>query len=521
MLKKVLIANRGEIAVRIARTCRALGVRTAAVYSEADLGALHMRVADEALCIGPAEARLSYLDGEAIIAAARTVGADAVHPGYGFLSENAQFAQRVRESGLVFVGPPSDAIAAMGDKLVSRAHAVAAGVPAVPGTEVAVAGPGTRDREVAARAAALGYPVLVKAAAGGGGKGMRVVNGPDQLADAIAAGGREASASFGDGRLYLEKFLDRPRHIEVQILGDMHGNIVHLGERECSIQRRHQKIIEEAPAPRLPAELRVQIADAAIAIAAAVGYVSAGTVEFLLARDGQFYFLEMNTRLQVEHPVTEWITGLDLVAEQLRVAAGEPLGYEQRDIGIRGAAIECRVYAEDPANGFLPSAGSVLALREPSGPGVRIDSGLLAGSTVPVEYDPLLAKISTWGLTREVAVDRMIGALADLAVIGPVTNVAFLIDVMRTPAFRAGDTHTDFITQHVPRWTPDRRTRLPAAIVAALLLDAEAHNRQFGLKPNALGPLGITDEGGAGKVPSPWNTLGAWRVGTPRSEGPP
>jgi acetyl-CoA carboxylase biotin carboxylase subunit len=508
MFRKVLIANRGEIAVRIARTCRAMGLGTVAVYSEADKGSLHARSADEARCIGPADARRSYLDAEAVLAAARATGADAVHPGYGFLSENADFARRVTDAGIVFVGPPPDAIAAMGDKIVSRQWAARAGVPVVPGAEFPMApdGDGPRLEEIAPRAAALGYPILVKATAGGGGKGMRVVHRSGELGDAVAAGAREAAAAFGDGRLYLEKYLERPRHVEVQILADGHGTTIHLGERECSIQRRHQKIIEETPAPRLSAALRMRMAEAACAVARAVGYRSAGTVEFLLGTDEQFYFLEMNTRLQVEHPVTEWVTGIDLVREQIRIAAGERLGYAQGDVRFRGAAIECRVYAEDPAMGFLPRAGAILAVREPSGPGVRIDSALLAGTAVPVEYDPLLAKISTWGETRPEAIARMVQALEETAIAGPTTNVAFLKDIARHAAFERGETHTGFLAEHFARWAPDSGLREAAAIVAALVLTRDQSAGRSGF-------AGARDQPLDGRHATPWETLGGWRLG--------
>jgi acetyl-CoA carboxylase biotin carboxylase subunit len=513
MFRKVLIANRGEIAVRIARTCRAMGIGTVAVYSEADRNALHVRVADEARSIGPADARRSYLDAEAIVAAAKATGADAVHPGYGFLSENADFARRVTDAGLVFIGPSPDSIAAMGDKVVSRERAASAGVPVVPGADLPSAAAAMADgaclEEIGARAAALGYPVLVKATAGGGGKGMRIVHEPGALPDAVAAGAREAAAAFGDSRLYLEKYLDRPRHVEVQILADHHGTTLHLGERECSIQRRHQKIIEETPAPHLSPALRARMVEAATGVARAVGYRSAGTVEFLLGSDDHFYFLEMNTRLQVEHPITEWVTGIDLVREQIRIAAGERLGYAQSDVALRGAAIECRIYAEDPAAGFLPRAGTILAAREPSGPGVRIDSGLLAGTSVPVEYDPLLAKVSTWGRTRSEAIARMVQALDETAIIGPATNVAFLRDIARHDAFGRGETHTGFLAEHFPRWAPDPTSRDIAAVVAALLLgDAFAG-------PHS-GPEGLSRREPEDPTASPWATLGPWRLGPDR-----
>jgi acetyl-CoA carboxylase biotin carboxylase subunit len=517
-IRKVLIANRGEIAVRIARACRSMQIGSVAVYSEADRAALHVHVADEATCIGPASPRESYLDIEAVIDAARRTGADAIHPGYGFLSENADFARRVRDAGIVFVGPSSEAIAAMGDKLVARGHAIAAGVPIVPGTELLVA-PDRQDQgDVADVAATLGYPVLVKAAAGGGGRGMRIVASSVELAQALAAGTREAAVAFGDGRIYLEKYFAKPRHVEVQLLADHHGTIVHLGERECSIQRRHQKIIEESPAPHLSRALRTRLTEAAIAVARAVDYTSAGTVEFLVTPESQFYFLEMNTRLQVEHPVTEWVTGIDLVREQLRIAADEPLGYGQEDIHSRGAAIECRVYAEDAANGFLPSAGRILALNEPSGPGVRIDSGVAAGVTVPVEYDPLLAKLTTWGLTRDVAIERMRDTLVEMAVVGPETNIPFLRELVEDPAFRLGDTHTEFVTSFLAErgnsWTPDMAaTQDAAAIVAALLLAADRDPRRFGTLQEVARGASSSDGAGRTALPAPWTTLGPWRLG--------
>jgi acetyl-CoA carboxylase biotin carboxylase subunit len=511
--RKVLIANRGEIAVRIARTCRAMGLGTVAVYSAADRSALHVRIADEAVEIGPAAVALSYLNADALLDAAARSGADTVHPGYGFLSENAAFARRVRDAGLLFVGPTAEAIAAMGDKLVARAHAAAAGVPLVPGTDLLDVDGDRVGSDVAAHAARLGYPVLVKAAAGGGGRGMRVVTDAAALADAVGAATREAAAAFGDGRVYLEKYFVRPRHVEIQILADTHGTVVHLGERECSIQRRHQKILEETPAPGLDPALRTAIADAAVAIARRVAYSSAGTVEFLVAADGSFYFLEMNTRLQVEHPVTEWVTGLDLVREQLRIAAGARLGFAQTDIRPTGAAIECRLYAEDPALGFLPSAGLVRALREPSGPGVRVDSCLEPGTLVPVEYDPLLAKVSTWGPTRAIAIERMTQALAETAVVGPATNIAFLGDIVRDPRFREGATHTDFIAERFPRWASDAGRRDLAAIVAALVLGGAA---AVPTPPGnaSIAALGTTDGSGARTVnhDSPWARLGPWRV---------
>ena len=490
-VKAVLIANRGEIAVRVARACREHGLAAVAVYSEADRGAPHTFAADRAVPIGPPPAVHSYLNIEALLAAARQSGADAVHPGYGFLAESAAFARAVEAAGLTWIGPPPEAIATMGDKLAARATVARAGVPLVPGAEV--------GGDAAAAARRLGFPVLVKAAAGGGGKGMRTVASEAELPDALAAARREAEAAFADGRVYLEKLLVRPRHVEVQVLGDRHGTLVHLGERECSIQRRHQKIVEETPCPVLTPRLRTEMTAAALAAARAVGYTSAGTVEFLLDVEGRFYFLEMNTRVQVEHPITEWVTGIDIVAAQLRVAAGAPLGFGQADVRARGHAIEARLYAEDPAAGFLPSAGPILALREPGGPGVRVDSGIAAGGVVPVEYDPLLGKISAWGEGRAMAIARLSAALRDTAVLGPTTNLAFLQDVLAHPAFRRGETHTGFLPEHFATWQPGGEEAV-AALAAALAL----------ARPAA--PAG--DARGRAAAPTPWETLGAWRLGS-------
>jgi len=490
-VKTVLIANRGEIAVRIARACREHGLAAVAVYSEADRGAPHTLAADRAVPIGPPPAVQSYLSVEALLAAARSAGADAVHPGYGFLAESAAFGRAVEAAGLTWIGPPPEAIATMGDKLAARATVARAGVPLVPGAEV--------GGDAAAAARRLGFPVLVKAAAGGGGKGMRTVASEAELPDALAAARREAEAAFADGRVYLEKLLVRPRHVEVQVLGDRHGTLVHLGERECSIQRRHQKIIEETPCPVLTPRLRAEMTAAALAAARAVGYTSAGTVEFLLDAEGRFYFLEMNTRVQVEHPITEWVTGIDIVAAQLRVAAGAPLGFGQADVRARGHAIEARLYAEDPAAGFFPSAGPILALREPTGPGVRVDSGIAAGGVVPVEYDPLLGKISAWGEGRATAIARLLAALRDTAVLGPTTNLAFLQDVLAHPAFRRAETHTGFLAEHFATWQPGGDEAV-AALAAALALARPAT------------PAG--EARGRAAAPTPWETLGAWRLGS-------
>ncbi|WP_412069501.1 acetyl-CoA carboxylase biotin carboxylase subunit [Rubrivirga sp. IMCC43871] len=443
-IRKLLVANRGEIAVRVMRTCRDLGVATVAVYSDADADALHVRLADEAVGIGPAASSQSYLVGERVLAAAQATGADAIHPGYGFLSENAEFAAAVVEAGLIWVGPPPAAIRSMGDKTEARKLMAEADVPMAPGTPDAIDDPAEAERV----AGGIGYPVLVKAAAGGGGKGMRVVERAADFAGAFERARSEAQSAFGDGRVYIEKYLVGPRHVEIQVLADAHGAVVHLFERECSIQRRHQKVIEEAPSAVLTPETRAAMGEAAVQAARACDYVGAGTVEFLLDSDGAFYFLEMNTRLQVEHPVTELITGVDLVAEQLRIAEGEPLGYGQADLQIWGHAVECRVYAEDVPAGFLPAPGPLLRHRPPSGPGVRVDTGVEEGDEVPVHYDPMVAKLCTWGRTRDEAIRRMDRALGEYDVAGIRTTIPFCRFVMRHPAFQSGHFDTGFVGEH-------------------------------------------------------------------------
>jgi acetyl-CoA carboxylase biotin carboxylase subunit len=501
VFRKILIANRGEIAVRIARACSELGIESVAVYSDADRDAPHTRVTDHALHIGPAPSTESYLSSEALLGAARQASADAVHPGYGFLSENADFARAVENSGLTFIGPPASAIAAMGDKTRARATVAAVGVPVVP----ALDDPPPEAEALRGAARSLGYPLLVKAAAGGGGKGMRVVRVEADLLDAFAAAQREAESAFGDGRLFLERYFERPRHVEIQVLADRHGHLVHLGERECSVQRRYQKIVEESPSPAVDGRLRNRLAEAALAAARSVGYSNAGTVEFLLNPDGSFYFLEMNTRLQVEHPVTEWVTGFDLVEAQIRIAAGEPLQVEQGRLTPRGHAIECRIYGEDPDHQFLPSPGRIVAYAEPSGPGVRVDSGVRAGLEVPVHYDPMLAKVSVWGADREAACRRMIASLRRFVVLGPTTNVSFLIDVVDHPDFAAGRTHTHFIEQHLHPWHASSNEAHTAAVAAAL---------HATLAPRATAG-GATREHA---VASPWETLGHWRLGAADGE---
>ena len=498
MFDKILIANRGEIACRVIRTAKRLGVRTVAVYSEADAGALHVAMADEAYCIGPAEASESYLNVEMVLEAAAQSGAIGIHPGYGFLSENAGFAETCGERGFVFIGPPPAAIRAMGSKTAAKAIMETAKVPVVPGYHGEA-----QDLGVLTRAAAeVGYPVLIKASAGGGGRGMRVVEAAGDLEAAIESARREATAAFSDGTLLIEKYLTRPRHVEVQVFADRHGDCVHLFERDCSVQRRHQKIIEEAPAPGVDGLLRRRLGEAAVAAARAIGYEGAGTVEFLLDEDGGFYFMEMNTRLQVEHPVTEMITGLDLVEWQFRAALGQPLPLGQDDIAINGHAFEARIYAEDPGRDFLPAAGTLRHLRYPDdGPHVRIDGGVREGDAVGIDYDPLIAKLIVWDADRETALTRLRRALVGVQVVGPATNVDFLSAVAGHPAFAAGDVHTGFIGQHRAELFPERRPpsarMLSLACLDVLLRRDEEARAAAG---RSLDPF------------SPWHSTDGWRL---------
>ena len=483
----VLIANRGEIACRIIRTLRRLGIRSVAVYSDADDDARHVHLADVAVRLGPAPAAQSYLDTDAVLRAARATGAEAIHPGYGFLAENAGFARACEDAGIVFVGPTADAIAVMGDKITAKHAVERRAVPTVPG----VARAGMSDDELIAAADGVGYPLLIKPSAGGGGKGMHVVERAADLGAALAAARREAAASFGDDTLFLERYLPRPRHIEVQVLADAHGSVVHLGERECSLQRRHQKVIEEAPSPLLDEATRARIGEAACETARSVGYRGAGTVEFIVSADAPdaFFFMEMNTRLQVEHPVTEQITGLDLVEQQLRIAAGEPLGLTQDAVALTGHAFEARVYAEDPASGFLPTGGRVTRVRHPGGEGIRVDTAIEDGLDVSVDYDPMLAKIVAWGPDRDTARKRLVAALGDTAVFGFPTNVEFLRTLLEVPDVVAGTMDTGLIAREAAALAPaavDERTFLEAA----LLLD--------GADPNARGP---------------WQRGDGWRLG--------
>jgi len=448
MFRKILIANRGEIALRVIRACRELGIRTVAVYSEADRESLHVRFADEDICIGPPQARDSYLNIPRLIAAAEISGADAIHPGYGFLAENAEFAEICERSGIIFIGPTPEQIRLMGDKAVARRTMAEVGVPTVPGSDGAVA-----DAETALGIAReIGFPVIIKAAAGGGGKGMRVATDEASFDAQFRIAQNEARAAFGDPSVYIERYLQRPRHIEFQVLGDRHGRIVHLGERECSIQRRHQKLIEEAPSPALTPELRRAIGESAIRGAAAIGYFSAGTMEFLLDEDGQYYFMEMNTRIQVEHPVTELVTGVDLIKEQIRVAAGEPLSIPPgTEVELRGHAIECRINAEDPARNFQPSPGVITILHPPGGPGVRVDTHVYAGYRVPPYYDSLLAKLIVHGRDRDEAIARMNWALESFVIEGVHTTAPFLLDIIQDPDFIAGDFDTRFLERRFAR----------------------------------------------------------------------
>jgi acetyl-CoA carboxylase biotin carboxylase subunit len=441
MFKKILIANRGEIALRVIRACRDLGIETVAVYSEADRESIHVRLADEAICIGPAPSRESYLNIPRIISAAEITAAEAIHPGYGFLSENPHFAEVVESCGLTFIGPTSEQIRRMGDKSMARQTMAAAGVPVVPGS----AGPVKSVAEAEEAAKATGYPLIIKALAGGGGRGMRVVDSGAELRDRYATAQAEARSAFNNDDVYIERYLRRPRHVEIQVLGDRHGNVVHLFERDCSVQRRHQKLIEESPSPAVTPELRRRMGDAALTGSRAIRYVGAGTFEFLLDEDGSFYFMEMNTRLQVEHPVTEVVTGLDLVREQIRVAAGEPLGYGQDDIVLRGHAIECRVNAEDPNHDFRPSPGKIEYLHFPGGPGVRVDSHIYAGYRIPPHYDSLIAKVITWGDDRDEAIARMTRSLSETLIEGPATTIPFHLRVLADTEFRAGRFDTTFV----------------------------------------------------------------------------
>ncbi len=492
MIKKVLVANRGEIAIRVMRACQELGIKTVAIYSDADREALHLRIADESIPIGAPPASESYLNIDRIVRTAKRVGADAIHPGYGFLAENPDFAQRCEEEGIIFVGPTSATLRLVGDKVAARGTMQKAGIPIIPG--MTFVGKGIEDFRKAT--SSLGYPVLVKASLGGGGKGMRIVRNERDLKNAIAAGRREAKSAFGDESVYLERYIEEPHHIEFQVLADKFGNVIHLFERECSIQRRYQKIVEETPSPTLSGELRTRMGEVAKKAIKAAGYTNAGTVEFLLDRDKGFFFLEVNARVQVEHPITELTTGVDLVKQQLLIAAGEKLALRQEDISQRGHAIEARIYAEDPTQDFLPSPGKILYLQEPQGPGLRIDSGIYPGCEVTPYYDPILSKIIAWGETREFARRRLIQGLKNYAILGISTTVGFLIDLLEHPQFVEGQTYTNFISKNMGGWRP-KGNALDQALMVAAILSSEAPT-----KPEIV----------AAQATSPWQELGEWEI---------
>ncbi len=501
LFKKILIANRSEIAVRIINACRTLGIATVAVYSEADVNAKHRLVADESVLLGPPPPNESYLDVDKIIDAAKECGADAIHPGYGFLAENADFARRCKKEGIAFIGPSPEAIELMGNKVASRVKMVDVGVPLIPGMKTA-----ETDINVFAKAAVeAGYPVLIKAAAGGGGKGMRVVHAPDELQTALEAAQREAKNAFGDDTVYLEKYITNPRHVEFQILADKHGNCVHLFERECSIQRRHQKIIEETPSVALDDDLRTCMGNAAVLVSKAADYDSAGTVEFLVDESGGFYFLEMNTRIQVEHPITEMVTGVDLVVEQIRVAAGFKLPDYMYNLTQRGHAIECRIYAEDGENNFMPSTGKILHYSEPVGPGVRVDSGVIAGSEVTIDYDPIMAKLIVHAPDRDSAIVKMIDALNNYKILGVKTSKRFMIECMLHAEFKAGRTYTNFIEQNMSDRNDLNDEVINIAAAVAAVADETSGSFTTGGKSVA-------------KMPSVWEMIGRFEIGASINE---
>jgi 3-methylcrotonyl-CoA carboxylase alpha subunit len=492
LFRKILIANRGEIAVRIARTCGAMGIPTVAAYSDADQGEPHVRAADEAVRIGAPEASGSYLAIDRILAAARSVGADALHPGYGFLSQNGDFADAVASAGMTFIGPPGRVHRLMGDKKGARRLMAAAGVPVLPGYD----GDDQSEETLLARATAIGWPLIVKPSRGGGGKGLRVVERQEDFVPFLRASRREAKAAFGDDAVVLERFVLRPRHVEVQVLGDSAGTLLHLFERECSIQRRHQKVVEESPSPALDGTTRQALCEAGVAAARAAGYVNAGTVEFLLDPKGSFYFLEMNTRLQVEHAVTEMTTGLDLVRHQIEIAAGGAIPFAQADVLARGHSLECRVYAEDPFKEDLPSSGRVLLLAAPEGPGVRFDCGVATGSEVTVHYDPLLAKVITWGRERAESIERMEVALQSTALLGVATNLSRLLGILGHEAFRKGKLHTGFLEEHFR----DKAREPPPSLAFALVAAAQ---QLVGRRKEGAGGAPLRD---------PWDEVGPWRL---------
>ncbi|HEX9971528.1 MAG TPA: acetyl-CoA carboxylase biotin carboxylase subunit [bacterium] len=496
MFKKILIANRGEIAVRVIKACQELGIKTAAVYSEADKTALHVQIADETVLIGAPPPLESYLNIDKIISIAHQTKAEAIHPGYGFLAENSNFAERCEKEGIVFIGPNSKAMALVGDKLGSRQTMSAAKIPIIPGMQQKVAD----FEQLRIEAEKIGYPVMLKASAGGGGKGMRIVYSADELKEAMEGGMREAKSAFGDESVYLEKFIEQPRHIEFQVIADHHGNVVHLFERECSIQRRHQKIIEESPSIALDNELRSKMGETAKRVIRESGYTNAGTVEFLLDKNKDFYFLEVNARIQVEHPVTEFVTGIDLVKQQIRIAAGELLPFRQEDVQQKGHAIECRIYAEDPENNFLPSLGTIHFVQEPTGPWVRTDSGLYSGIEVSMYYDPILSKLIVWGQDRNDAIQRIKNALDNYIILGIKTQVPFLKAVIEHPEFIKGNTNTNFLKDYFSNWKlPDLdKNKISKVLAAAAINEMTNSKNQLRIERHAQ----LT----------PWNTLGQWEI---------
>ncbi len=500
MFEKILVVNRGEIAQRIILACQELGVPSVAIYSEADAGSAWVKLADESYPLNGVTAADTYLNQDAVFQIARICGADAIHPGYGFLSENSQFAAACVSRDITFIGPSSESMRILGSKAEARKLAEAAGVPIVPGVD----GYGKGDDDLTAEAKAIGFPVLIKASAGGGGKGMRVVSSASEFADALQMARNEAKSSFGDDHILIEKFFPKIHHVEIQVLGDRHGNLLHLFERECSIQRRHQKIVEESPAPAINDDhLRQEMAAAAVRLAQAAGYENAGTVEFIVDENGRYYFLEMNTRLQVEHPVTELVTGLDLVTCQIRIADGEPLPLAQEDISQRGHAIECRIYAEDPANQFLPSIGELTLYHPPAGPGIRVDDGIETGSDITPYYDPMLAKVISWGFDRGEAVRKMVRALQDTVILGVTTNIPYLLAILNEPHFLAGNTSTDYLSEHLAGWSPPETAADEEWLAAAVFEYLQGGGKRAG--------TGAINAAEATNPTNPWNDLASWR----------
>lgn len=494
MIKKILIANRGEIAVRIIKASRELSIPSVAVYSTIDRSSLHVQEADEAICIGPPEPLKSYLNMDTIIDAARKAGADAIHPGYGFLAENPTFARRCKEKGIIFIGPNAKVMQSVGDKIIARQTMKKEGISIIPG----MMNKSSDIKELKKSAEQIGYPVLIKASGGGGGKGMRIISSEKELETAVESSMREAKFAFGDESIYFEKYIENPRHIEFQIACDHFGNTVHIFERECSIQRRYQKIVEETPSTALDEKSRTRMGETAVKVAKASGYDNIGTVEFILDQNGSFYFLEVNARVQVEHPVTELVTGVDLVKEQIKIAQGEKLSLKQENLEQKGHSIECRIYAEDPENNFLPSPGHILFLKEPSGPGIRVDSGIYSGCEVSPYYDPILSKVIVWGETRESARRKMVLALRQYVILGIKTPIQFLIDVLEHPEFIKGNLSTNFIKCHLPQWKEQSKKYITEAAIAVAL---NMYNKSFAKRvPTKAG------------IPTPWQTVGNWSI---------